>query len=277
MLALKTIGFQLLPLLHIFLKTFNTSFNMIDWASHVKIMLKWNNYIIKDSFPLFDKECVYFLNHRESVDFAIDGYLTEGRSLFISRLLILILSPFMGCLTWFAGNGVYYFYRRKNIDKKRFVMNVEAHRLNYSDLKSVNIYPEGTRRLENNCVRIKDGGIFYSYVYKLPIQIIITKNKEFVASIKLRISNDNVNCYTYRSNVIFPRNFTSFEEYRTFVCEEWTRCWDIVYGKEYTPEMCDLFVPNPPIITPSFRTLIKIYIMRFLLLALAGAWLRSYV
>ena len=274
---LKMTYFQLLPI-HRILANIprHVNNNLFVWGEQMKSYFKWHNYIIKDSFPLHSKECVYFLNHRESADFAIDAYLTEGRAMFISRWFVFVSAPWMGLLT-LIGNGVYYFSRTKNIDKKQFVENVETHRLNYSDYKSVNIYPEGTRRFETNCIRIKDGGIYYSFLCELPIQIIITKNKEFVFSLKTWSSRDNANCYTYRSNVICPRNFNSFEEYRTFVCEEWTRCWDIVYGKEYTPEMCDLFVPNAPTISPSRKTMMKLYIMRFLLFALLFASLRSSI
>ena len=268
--------FQLLPIFRILANVLcYVNNNLFVWGEQMKWYFKWHNYIIKDSFPLQTEECVYFLNHRESGDFAIDAYLTEGRAFFISRWFVFVSAPWMGLLT-LIGNGVYYFSRTKNTDKRNFVMNVEAHRLRINDYKSVNVYPEGTRRLENECVRIKDGGIYYSYVYKMPIQIVITKNKEFVFSLKTWSSRDNVNCYTYRSDAILPGNFNTLCEYRTFVCEEWNRCWDIVYGKEYTPEMCDLFVPNAPIISPSYKTLIKLYVIRFLLLASVGAWLRSY-
>jgi hypothetical protein len=277
MLVLKMVYFQLLPLFRIMANIlYWVNNNLFVWGEQMKWYFKWHNYIIKDSFPLYQEECVYFLNHRESADFGIDAYLTEGRAMFISRWFVFLVTPFMGMLT-FIGNGVYYFSRTKNIDKRQFIMNVEHHRMNYSDYKSVNIYPEGTRRFENDCIRIKDGGIHYSYVYNLPIQIVITKNKEFVFTLKQMSAKDNVNCYTYRSDVICPGSFNTLGEYRTTVCEEWTRCWNIVYGKEYTPENTDSFVPNAPTITPSWRTLIKIYIMRFLILSLVGAWLRSCV
>jgi hypothetical protein len=266
MLVCKMAYFQLLPIFRILSNIIcYVNNNLLAWSEYMKLYFKWHNYIIKDSFPLQTKECVYFLNHRESADFAIDAYLTEGRAFFISRWFVFLVTPFMGLLT-LIGNGVYYFSRTKNIDKKQFVMNVEAHRLHYSDYKSVNVYPEGTRRFENDCVRIKDGGIYYSYVYMMPIQIIITKNKEFVFSLKTWSSRDNVNCYTYRSDVIYPGNFNTLGEYRTFVCEEWIRCWDIVYKKEYTPEMCEPFVPNAPTIAPSNRTLMKLYIGRIIIM-----------
>jgi 1-acyl-sn-glycerol-3-phosphate acyltransferase len=237
------------------------------WATSMKDSFLWNNYIIRDSFPLCTDECVYLLNHRESIDFPIDSYLTEGRSFFISRWLVFFSVPFMGLLTVLGGRCVYYFYRGGQIDKNKFISDVEIHRTRYTDNKSVNIYPEGTRRSDNACVRIKDGGIYHSHVYNLPIQIIITKNKELVFSLYTRSERDNVDCYTYRSNVFYPRDFKTFEDYRTFICDEWTKAWNIVYNKEYTRDTTDVFIPDTPIIVPIWRTVVRLYLVRFVCLS----------
>lgn len=246
MLILKMLIFQLLPIYQIanflFLNIFRIDNNLFLWGSLMKKYFKWNHYVIPNSFELYDKECVYFHNHRSEIDFAVDIYSTAGMGAIISRRLIFFAVPFMGILT-LIDNCVFYFSRNKGIDKKEFIKWTHSQ-LQNSSYKSLNIYPEGTRRLQHEVVRIKDGGILYSYEYKMPIQIIITKNKEKIFSLKTMTYAENVNCFTYMSNMIDPNNYNTFEEYRTFVCNEWERCWNIIYENEYSTKYCNILQPK---------------------------------
>ena len=265
MFIYKLFLFQIIPLFQIFniifLNIFYISNNLLYWGKTMKKYFKWNQYVIPDSNQFYSKACIYFLNHRESIDFAIDAYTTSGNAVFLSRYLVLFSAPLMGLCTIIT-NTVFYFKRSKNLDKNAFI-NWSNKKLNKSPYKSLNIYPEGTRRLNNDVSRIKDGGILYSYQYNVPIQIIITKNKENVLSLKNYSHHDYVNLYTYFAKEIYPRDFETFEKYRDFVCSDWERCWDIVYNKEYKQENCEIFEPKK--INIEFKNKNRVYLLRFLI------------
>ena len=213
--------------------------DLLYWGKIMKHFFKWNQYVIPGSAPFYKKKCVYFLNHRETIDIAIDVYTTSGTAAFISRYLVMFIAPFIGIMTTIL-NSAFYFKRSGNIDKNKFIEWCN-YKLNNSPYQSLCIYPEGTRRLTNEPCRIKDGGIVYSYKYNVPIQIIITKNKENVFSVKKLTYQDDVNLYTYFSKEIYPNDFSSFENYRTYICNEWEKNWNIVYQNEYNPDMCSVF------------------------------------
>jgi 1-acyl-sn-glycerol-3-phosphate acyltransferase len=246
MIIFKIMIFQLLPIIQIldiiFFNIFRIDNSTFYWAVQMKNWFKWNHYEIPNSFELYDKECVYFHNHRSEIDFAVDIYSTAGKSAIISRWFVFFAVPFMGILTM-IDDCVFYFSRDGNINKKDFIKWI-YNRLQNSNYNSLNIYPEGTRRFDNEVIRIKHGGILYSYEYKTPIQIIITKNKEKIFSLKMMTYSENVNCFTYMSNNINPNEYETFEEYRTFVCKEWERCWKLVYENEYSIQECKVLEPK---------------------------------
>ena len=264
-MIIKILYYQLIPIIqninYIFLNILDIKNNLVYWATNVKKYFTWNQYIIKNSSPLYTSDCVYFANHREVMDFPIDAYLTCGKAAFISRYFILFGAPFTGLLTLFS-NSVFYFRRHKNINKSQFIIWCNT-RLRNSDYKSLIIYPEGTRRLSNDVTNIRDGGIMYSYEYKKPIQIIITKNKEYILSVKTFTGQNNVDCFTYISKPLYPDNYVTYIDYRTSIVEEWNKCWKIVYENEYTSDMCDLYKPIKYDIPVGTISHIRIFFMRF--------------
>ena len=246
MLVIKMMIFQLLPLIQIlnfiFFNILGIDNSVFYWGCLMKKYFKWNHYEIPNTFPLYDGNCVYFHNHRSEIDFAVDIYSTAGKSAIIARWFVFFAAPFMGILTM-IDNCVFFFSRNGTMDKKKFI-KWTYDRLQNSYYRSLNIYPEGTRRMDNEVMRIKDGGILYSYEYKSPIQIIITKNKEKIFALKTMTYAENVDCFTFMSKHINPKDYESFEEYRTFVCQEWERCWKLVYENEYSSKECKILQPK---------------------------------
>ncbi len=229
---LKLLAFQLIPfasLLNIVLfNPLRVRNELLFWANNMRAVFTWRSYMLPNSQSLLTCPCVYLINHRESIDFAIDAHTTGGRAAFVSRMGVGLMAPFMAVLTKFT-QTVFYFVRRRNLDKEAFVHWLHGQ-LRNSPYQSLIIYPEGTRRpFINEPTRIKDGCVRFAYRYKLPIQIIITKNKEDVLSLKRRTHQGGVSLLTYMSSAIDPDDYSSFELYRDSVMHEWERCWNVVY------------------------------------------------
>jgi len=264
MIFKKLVLFQVIPIFQIlnwiFFNILGIKNDLFFWGKTMKHFFKWNQYIIHGSSPFYKKKCVYFLNHRETIDIAIDVYTTSGNSAFISRYLVMFAAPLIGITTTIL-NSAFYFKRTTNMDKNKFIEWCN-YKLKNSPYQSLSIYPEGTRRLSNEPCRIKDGGILYSYQYDVPIQIIITKNKENVFSVKKFTHQDNVNLYTNISKEIYPKDFDSFEQYRNCVCNEWEKNWNIVYQTEHNPDRCTVFEPENIEINPKNNK--RIYIFRMI-------------
>jgi hypothetical protein len=264
MILKKLVLFQVIPIFQminwIFFNILGIKNDLLYWGKTMKHFFRWNQYIIPGSAPFYKKKCVYFHNHREIIDIAIDTYTTSGNSAFISRYLVMFVAPLIGLTTTLL-NSAFYFKRSKNMDKYKFIEWCN-YKLKNSPYQSLSIYPEGTRRISNEPCRIKDGGILYSYQYDVPIQIIITKNKENVFSVKKFTHQDNVSLYTYISREIYPKDFNSFEKYRTNVCNEWEKNWNIVYQTEYNPDRCSVFEPENIDIDPKHNK--RIYIFRMI-------------
>ena len=236
-LLYRCMAFQFIPIIHILniIGFIKRNYIMTAWATNMKKVFQWNHFIHSESHPLAGSPCIYFANHRESIDFPIDILLTCGYAGFISRNFVGYVIPFMGLLT-LMGNSVFYFDRTKiQIDKFVDWVYVKMQSSNY---KSIIIYPEGTRRTDNFCINPKKGGIMLSYKYKYPIQIIITKNKELVCSVLKLNYNINVKLYTYMSSPIIPLDSQTLDEYVEIVTKEWHRCWEVVYADTAIANKC---------------------------------------
>ena len=183
-----------------------------------------NNKIIESGFIL--------ANHRCSFDFIFDPHITK--SSIIGRYKAVFYTFFLSILgiienrvipmQQIFGRG-YIFDMTKN--------HLEKYTTNGYN-KRITFYPEGARlnhtKIEKieNC--IKPGLLKSIYEYnKKSIQIIMTKNKEKVYNEFTFDVNYNVNLPIYISNEIKPSDFTTFEEFYKFVCEEWYKIFNDLY------------------------------------------------
>jgi hypothetical protein len=146
--ATKALAFQLIPILSLInIACFNVLCvrnELLFWTQCMKCVFKWRSYLLPESASLHTGPCVFLLNHRESIDFAIDAHTTGGRAAFLSRLGVGLMAPLIGILTTVT-NTVFYFRRRSHLDKDAFVRWCH-HELTNSPYDSLIIYPEGTRR-----------------------------------------------------------------------------------------------------------------------------------
>jgi len=228
------IFFQIVPLFAFIYSFFQLFFYYVNipyiWS---KICIKFAGckvFLIDKSHELYmhpTKRCIYLPNHRDIYDFPIDTYITGGSGMFISRYLVMFAFPIQYIMSAIAKNT---FYFKKNFihDKIKFNKTIYES-LVESNCRNLIIYPEGTRRNENTLIPIKKGATHIAWTYNMCVQIIITKNKEDILNLKTLTSKYGVNLYCYRSEVINPEYFTSFEEFNSYVCLTWENSWKKIY------------------------------------------------
>ena len=228
------IFFQIVPLFTFFLSFFQLFFVNVN-IPHIwsKICIKFAGckiFLIDSSHELYNnhtKRCIYLPNHRDIYDFPIDAYLTGGNSMFVSRYLLKFVFPIQYIFSAIIKNT---FYFKKNVihDKIGFNKKIYTY-LTDSNCRDLIIYPEGLRRREDTLFPIKKGAIHIAWTYNMCIQIIITKNKEHIINLQTLTSKYGVNLYCYRSEVINPEYFSSFEEFSSYITVIWEDSWKKIY------------------------------------------------
>ena len=78
-----------------------------------------------------------------------------------------------------------FFQRRSGTSRAAFVRFVHDNWA-YRPHKPLIVYPEGTRNLTERALPLKTGGIQAAYELSVPVQIIITRNKEQVSRVVVR-------------------------------------------------------------------------------------------
>jgi len=145
--------------------------------------------------------CLFLSNREDNEDedlytTLIDTYVTNGWAL--------ALTPYSYLTTW--------------LNKKH---NLSSGLANYEG-NNVIVYP----------VIVKDGRTsFYislAWEKQMSIQIIFTKHKELVLDIKKREAMYGVQLYCYRSEVIRPKYFNTYEEFAQYVELIWLDADDLL-------------------------------------------------
>jgi len=197
-----------------------------------RVMSIQQKFIKKEDF--IEKGFI-FSNHRCWADFAIDNYTMDSSAL--GRYLAFIMVGFWTvngiidnrCLMFTRGKANRkYIYNlcKKNMDKegyynKRTLLYPEGTRMNYKILESK----------EDIKSKLKIGLIKEIYQRnELPIQLIITSNKENVFNEKKLTLNRNVTIKSAISKSIHPKDFDNFEDFLDKISEEWFQLWKITHS-----------------------------------------------
>lgn len=75
-------------------------------------------YTVKQSQPILPGKTMFFANHRSWTDFFMDGYMTGGSS-YLSRYGVIVGVP-GPCLCGYLFNFVWFFHRKRGIDRNWF-------------------------------------------------------------------------------------------------------------------------------------------------------------
>lgn len=191
-----------------------------------------DNKIIESGFIL--------ANHRCSFDFIFDPHISK--SSIVGRYKAVLSTFFLSILGIIERRIIYMqktFSRNFIFDKMKkhieYNSNLEKS-IEYN--KRITYYPEGSRlnytSIDNIDVvksLLKHGLIKSIYEYKkMPIQIILTKNKEKVYNeFTLNVEWD-VKLPVYISKEINPNNFNNYEEFYNHICDEWYKGFNVLYS-----------------------------------------------
>jgi hypothetical protein len=231
-------------------------------------------FLINNSNPLHidsNMRGIYLLNHRDIYDFPIDCYMTSGSAMFISRYINMFAFP-LQCIGTYFIKSVFYFKRDSIKDKNIFNESI-YNRLCNTNYRSINIYPEGTRRYDNNCITLKKGSMHIAWKYKMFIQIIITRNKERIIMLKTLKGHYGTNLYCYRSKPIYPSDFNNFDNFNEYVNKIWQESWDIVYSQDESKLIVEPFEMKPYLINLSKWEYIKYSLVHSIII---GSFLYLY-
>jgi 1-acyl-sn-glycerol-3-phosphate acyltransferase len=172
-------------------------------------------------------------NHRSWNDFSIDPYISNAS--FVGRHVATIATLF-GALLAMLDNR-YISIDRNNKRGDIFDILVNHMKKDGKYCKKMMYWPEGTRRnhvilnsIDETKSMIKPGMLKSIYEYKeLPIQIMITKNKENMLNEKKIFAQYGITLNISLSKAIYPENFNTFNDFYNEVCKVWYEQFNLTY------------------------------------------------
>ncbi|KAL4523123.1 hypothetical protein Ndes2526B_g07934 [Nannochloris sp. 'desiccata'] len=216
--------------------------DVLAWCKGMKEIHKFTVLRV-GSRELYRETCMYLCNHRSWADFMVDQYVTEGRSLFMSRWAVLPVFPlFMAPMR--AIRCVILFKRGSIADVDGFNKWIDTQFAD-SPQTGLAIYPEGHRSTHGESLPLKRGMLKYAYTRKLPVQIVIGGNKESILSERHRTARFHQTVAVGFSEVLKPEEYDDFEIFMQKVQATWDKEWNEVFtanleGLPVLPE-----VPEP--------------------------------
>ncbi|PSC70674.1 EF hand [Micractinium conductrix] len=166
---------------------------------------------------------MYLANHRSWADFFLDLLFLEGRPCTLSRLGVLLLFP-VTMLSGVALRSVILFHRGPIADKKRFNSWLDR-KLQETSYQGLLVYPEGHRSTAGQSLPLKRGMLHYAYERKMPIQIVVSCNKDAVIAEKQLTARFGQTVGVSYSDLIDTSAFASFEGFLREVQAAWDRQW----------------------------------------------------
>ncbi|GAB4824112.1 hypothetical protein N2152v2_011158 [Parachlorella kessleri] len=211
------------------------------------------------------------LNHRSWADMLVDQYVTEGRSMFMSRWAMLaVFPPLMASML--AMRIIVMFKRGSIADKDGFNKWIDR-KLAESTQTALTVYPEGHRSTRGQSLPLKRGMLHYAFSRKMPVQVIIGLNKEAILSEKHLVARFGQTVGVGYSEAIDPAKFDSFDAFWAQVQSTWDAQWQQVFTAklEGLPEL-HLSPPDYDY-PPSVRRLMALCIPANILLLAASLYL----
>ncbi|GBG34169.1 1-acyl-sn-glycerol-3-phosphate acyltransferase [Hondaea fermentalgiana] len=191
---------------------------------------------------------MYLCNHRSWGDFFMDQAICNGGA-YLSRLLVIIGCP-MSSLYAYIAHSTWFFNRKKGIDRDALGEYIQSQWLARPN-QGLIVYPEGTRNLKMEPLRLKTGVLKMAFDYQRPVQAVITTNKERVANEKDLSYERNVSCVTSISPALEPHKFESFEAFVEAVREQFVETWEDAYSCK--PEDAIAYDPPYGLKTPTYE------------------------
>jgi dsRNA-specific ribonuclease len=113
------------------------------------------------------------------------------------------------------------FFRRGGSSQDELNAQLDRHFERYPNCGMV-VYPEGTRNPEKKEMVLKTGMMRVAFRMQLPVQIIMTTNKERVMREKpMYAAERNIECETVFGAVLKPQDFNTAEEFIAAIKLAW--------------------------------------------------------
>jgi 1-acyl-sn-glycerol-3-phosphate acyltransferase len=172
-------------------------------------------------------------NHRTFADFFIDsslaGYVTH-----LSRWMVALVLPMTALYAFFTGR-VLFFWRghTKRIDLQKQIL---THQKNHP-FPTI-FYPEQHRSIAKESLPLRHGVLKICYENNMPIQIMITSNKEKIFNEKTGDIGWNIRCHFGITEPLIPKNFSEYQLFFEAFEQQWLDLWHKVtqpLEKDFTP------------------------------------------
>lgn len=212
------------------------------WGEGLQRFFKVTVLKINPGKLVYDQDKVIFLcNHRSWADFFMDVYMTEGRGMMLSRLAVLYVFP-MFMVAVRSIRGVILFKRGRIADKTAFNDWIDQE-LEESSQKGLIVYPEGHRSTRTESLPLKRGMLHYAHSRGLPVQVIITRNKEHIISEKHLTCQFGVTLAVAHSDPILAKDYAAdFDAFMAQVQKTWDETWMLAHTADLNG--LPVFQPN---------------------------------
>jgi len=204
--------------------------DVLGWAHGMKAFYGFKVLQVHPERRLFTGKCIYLCNHRSWADFMVDQYVTQGRTLFMSRWAVAYVFPLFMVPMWFV-RAVLLFKRGSIADKVAFNAWIDRE-WEKSTQTALGVYPEGHRSTTGESLPLKRGMLHYAFDRKIPVQVVIGANKEHILSEKKMIVGFGRTVKVGYSEVLFPERFSDFQSFMSAVQSTWDSEWLEVMGAD---------------------------------------------
>ena len=208
---------------------------------------------------------IFLCNHRSFADFFVDNYVVGG-AMYISRMMVIVAIPFPSLLAYMT-SMIGFFVRSKNNSFKVYELIDKALKRQ----QNVIVYPEGTRNQGKTSKSLKWGIIRWAYKEKVPVQIVMTSNKEKILNEKTFQIGRGIQSKVEKSVVLFPEDVENIDEWCELIQLKWDRTWDQLMTDTQPGQFVPLenkVSPNPPNIQKKLNA-VRLLIMMTLLVFIA--------
>ncbi len=208
------------------------------WATITRITFYLYNrsqyVLLPNSSTLIDKGFI-LPNHRSWYDFFYDPYITK--STIVGRMASILGSLNYGLIGMIEKRFILIKRSSSRQESFKKVINYINNGKRYYN-KRILFFPEGTRKrhteinsIEEAKLHLKPGMLKSIYEYnELPVQLFISKNKEKCLDEKNLRININTTIYSSLSKPIYPKNYSTFDDFYTAITTEWYKQWNYVYN-----------------------------------------------
>ena len=249
---------------YFYYKWFQSSYYPLDkfYSENVLQQLNFIDEKHSDSCQLINSGFL-LSNHRSFFDFFWDSYIFN--SCMISRILAFVIVCFTSIISYLSDKTI--IFNRGKTSRHSLFNECLSHLNNPSKkTKRILFYPEGSRKNHNyvtlNQHYLKPGLLKSIWEYSqttqndIPVQICISTNKENVINEKKLFVNkkkygqlhctgitdiqEPIKVSYYIDYPIYPKQYSSFEEFYNTIIKRWCYSWEKVYLNKCESVSCKM-------------------------------------